>query len=203
MALCKNGYSRCPSGATTGSCLSMNTLSNCGECGNKCGRNSACVGGKCECKPGYIQDPFSANCVRPGDLLKTCYSKGNDECKWPCALRNVGSRTQKCLSPYDPFAEIMTAQYDHIDDSIIVKCVAQFTKGTECTYGNWQRCIDQVTILVDGVEKATEIGDEYGGIQNFIVRGFRPEPDGRYRVQVQITPLVGQKFLSDPVPLRF
>ena len=44
---------------------SMNTLSNCGSCGNKCGSNSACVKSKCTCKPDYIQDPLSANCVKP------------------------------------------------------------------------------------------------------------------------------------------
>ena len=57
---CKAGTSRCK-----GSCLSMTTTSNIGECGKKCGSNSACVSGKCTCKTGYMQDPLSANCVKP------------------------------------------------------------------------------------------------------------------------------------------
>lgn len=49
--MCKPGYARCPSGATTGSCLSMSTTSNCNQCTNackapysKCDKEMGCVG---------------------------------------------------------------------------------------------------------------------------------------------------------------
>ena len=208
MASCKTGYSRCPSGATTGSCLSMSTLSNCGSCGIKCGSNSACVDGNCTCKTGFMQDPLTKKCVRPEEVerqLKTCASKGVDNCEWPCALRKLGERTQKCLSPYDPFAEINSVKWDYMNEVLTVECRAQFTQGTDCfRETQWRRCTDQVTILVDGEPKPTEIGDiGYHGVQYFIVRGFRPNHEKLNRVQVLITPLVGQKFISEPVQLRW
>jgi hypothetical protein len=203
MASCKSGYARCP---PTGSCLSMSTLSNCGSCGNKCGSNSACVRGSCECKTGYMQDPLTEKCVRPEDLLKTCYSKGVDKCEWPCALRKLGgdTQTQKCLSPYDPFAEIISVNWNN--SVLTVGCRAQFTQYCDSDT-EWRRCTDQVTILVDGVPQPTQMIDEngfgYHGIQYFIVSGVKPNRDKPNRVQLQITPLVGQKFISEPVQLRW
>jgi hypothetical protein len=65
---CLDDQTCCP--PTTG-CVDLQTNSqNCGQCGNRCGRNKECVGGQCvcradlpECPPPLRRDPDSCECV--------------------------------------------------------------------------------------------------------------------------------------------
>jgi hypothetical protein len=83
LAACKPGTARCAK-----SCVSLATASNCGFCGNKCGKGTTCVGGQCQ----SIADECQS-CKAP---LSTCTHKLPP--KFKC-VGNAFSDFELCSGP--------------------------------------------------------------------------------------------------------
>jgi hypothetical protein len=130
------------------------------------------------------------------DELSECYGYDSAICRdqgLPCAVRMIGRGENKCMSPYDPYASIMSAKYNPVGKSITLVCLMQFND-----------VADDVKILVNDVEQDTEISSTtFAGdipAKTLTTRNFPDFPMGPRQgvyVQVQIKPFAGREFVTE------
>jgi hypothetical protein len=144
-------YSECPDGCPSDQLLCGHMCTciltdddNCGACDNPCGERERCVGGVCECKPGYTY--CDGECVNTNFNDKHCGVCGNS-CVCSCVNGACGSCPPpfldcdcKCIDPTE-------------DPNNCGSCFNKCSEGQFCLDGKCQvveSCADQGMENCDG-----------------------------------------------------